>query len=73
METVGRTLTGMKGVIEPGTGASLSVHPWESLEFQQEGVYVHHHDAYETITFYPMFTLRAVRLHDAEKERMGPM
>jgi hypothetical protein len=68
---MGRKLTGMKGVMSTGTGEQ-AIYPYETLEFTPEGVYVYHHDAYETVTFFPIYTLRQVRMHEAVKERMGP-
>jgi hypothetical protein len=68
---VGRRLTGMKGVLSTGSGEQ-EVHPWETLEFTPEGVYVYHHDSYETVTFFPIYTLRQVRMHEFAKERSGP-
>lgn len=69
MENVKR-MTGKKGVIDSAAG-SKEIHPDETLEFTPEGVYVYGADLYETMTFYPIYTLREIRMHDAEKEKMG--
>lgn len=66
-----QTPNGWKGVIAHGDG-NLEIHPWEAIKFENAGIYVYHNDKYETTTFLPIFTVRSVRWHDAEKEANGP-
>lgn len=65
-----RQANGWKGVIENGAG-TMQIHPWETIEFENAGIYVYHNDKYDTTTFLPIFTVREVRWHNAEKEREG--
>lgn len=60
-----------KGVIAHGDGP-MEIHPWESIEFENAGIYVYHNDLYDTTTFLPIFTVRQVRWHDADMEKQGP-
>lgn len=66
-----RPPSGWKGLVETGTGAPLEIHPWETVVFENAGLYIYHNDKYETTTFLPVFTVRMVRWHDAAREKDG--